>query len=62
MILTPEELRILTHRMRAKAQVRELNAMGIPYRQRTDGSPVVLVDDVVASKRQAPRTPKLRLG
>lgn len=47
MILTADELRLLTKKRRASAQARELKWMGIPYRVRSDGSPVVLQDDLV---------------
>ena len=40
--LTPDELRALTGRRRCDGQVRELRAMGIPFKLRRDGSPAVL--------------------
>lgn len=40
--LTPDELQALTGRRRVDAQRRELDAMRIPYRERTDHSLVVL--------------------
>ena len=43
MILTPDQLRLLTNKRRHAAQVRELVLMRIPYRLRSDGSPVVLL-------------------
>lgn len=42
MLLTPEELHKLTNRQRKSAQAKELRAMGIEFRNRTDGSLVVL--------------------
>lgn len=42
MLLTPEELQKLTNRQRQSAQAKELRAMGIEFRTRTDGSLVVL--------------------
>jgi len=42
MLLTPEELRKLTNRQRRPSQAKELRAMGIEFRTRTDGSLVVL--------------------
>lgn len=42
MLLTPEELQKLTNRQRKNAQAKELRAMGIEFRTRTDGSLVVL--------------------
>jgi len=62
LILTSDELRLLTNKRRSGAQVRELSLMGIPYRLRSDGTAVVLRDDLVASRNQSARTPKLRLG
>lgn len=43
-LLTKEELMELTGRERPRAQVRALVHMGIPFRVRPDGSPVVLRD------------------
>jgi hypothetical protein len=60
-ILGHATLIALTNRKRRSAQVRQLRAMGIPHLLRSDGSPVVLEADVVASKQQSARTPKLRL-
>jgi hypothetical protein len=40
-VLTKEELAELTGKERPSAQVRALTQMGIPYRKRPDGSPVV---------------------
>lgn len=40
--LTPDELQALTGRRRSDGQCRELRAMGIPFKLRRDGSPVVL--------------------
>jgi Domain of unknown function (DUF4224) len=42
LILSKEELVILTGKERSKAQGRALAHMGIPYRTRPDGSPVVV--------------------
>lgn len=42
MFLTQTEIADLTQRKRAKAQQRQLNAMGIQYKVRADGSLVVL--------------------
>lgn len=61
MILSPDQLRLLTGKTRAPAQIKELRAMGVPYLTRSDGKPVVLADDVVASKATPKRTPRLRL-
>jgi hypothetical protein len=61
-ILTPEELKKLTGKMRYSAQARELNALGIPFRKRTNGSLVVL-RSVVEPTRPPSETPvsKIRL-
>lgn len=40
--LSPVELCELTGKLRASAQARELEAMGVPYRLRRDGSVAVL--------------------
>ena len=45
-ILTPDEMRFLTGKKHSNAQVRELNHMGIPFNQRTNGSVVVCDVDV----------------
>jgi hypothetical protein len=42
MFLTPDEVRKLTGKTRREAQARALEAMGVPFTQRPDGSPVVL--------------------
>lgn len=42
MLLTSNELRELTGRIQSDAQARELDAIGIPYRQRRDKSLVVM--------------------
>lgn len=38
LVLTPEELREVTDKKKPAAQARELDAMGIRYRRRRDGS------------------------
>ena len=40
--LTPSDLQALTQRQRPSAQIKQLEAMGIEYRMRGDGSIVVL--------------------
>lgn len=42
MFLTPAEIEDLTQRIQRDAQARELDAMGIPYKRRRDGSLVVM--------------------
>lgn len=64
MILTAEEVQILTGRIRPSWQARELAHLGIPHRRRSDGTIIVLREDV----RQDPqrtverREPQLRLS
>ena len=48
-ILAREEVEKLTGKKRCHAQVRELNHMGIDYRQRSDGSVVIVDIDVPVS-------------
>jgi hypothetical protein len=62
MILSPAEIRTLTGRVQRAAQMRELRALGVAYRQRTDGSIVVFRRDVdePAKEAQSP-PPALRL-
>lgn len=60
--LTPAELCNLTRRVRHAAQARELNAMGIPYRTRRDGSLVVLRIHVEYETKEAgPPSPEVCL-
>lgn len=42
MILKPQEIRELTGKGSKTCQKRELGFMGIPFRERMDGSPVVM--------------------
>ena len=42
MFLSQAEVEELTKRIQRDAQARELEAMGIPYKRRRDGSPVVM--------------------
>ncbi len=44
--LTDDEVRELTHRERPAAQARALDAVGIPYRRRLDGTLLVIRDDI----------------
>lgn len=39
--LTPEELQQITHRVKYSAQIKQLQRMGIEYRQSAIGAPVV---------------------
>ena len=54
-ILTPDELQLLTGKQRHNAQLRELNHMGIPSKQRTDGSLVVVAVDVPLTLNKLPK-------
>lgn len=63
-MLTPAELHDLTGRIRADAQKRVLEFMGVPYRQRPDRSLAVLrsAAEAVLGARDtipAPREPEL---
>lgn len=62
-ILTAEEVRELTGRVRPGWQARELKHLGIPYKRRSDGSILVLSVDL---KQEQPdvsrREPQLRLS
>jgi hypothetical protein len=62
MILSADDLATLTGRVQRTAQARELRALGVPYRLRTDGSIVVFrrdIDEPPAQKGSA--SPALRL-
>ena len=48
-VLPRKEVELLTGKKRCHAQVRELNHMGINYRQRSDGSVVIVDLDVPVS-------------
>ena len=62
MILAQTELIELTRRVKWSAQARELATMNIPYRRRSDGSVVVLKEDLHASAQKGQASPKLRLS
>lgn len=64
MILSREELIELTHKKRNGAQKRELDALGIPAKPRSDGSLIVFWEDVRATHNPQPvrREPVLRLA
>jgi hypothetical protein len=61
MILTAKEIEALTGKSRTGWQRRELEHLGIPYRERSDGSLLVLWEDVRATQDVRPREPRLRL-
>lgn len=46
LVLSPDELAELTHLERPSAQIEALKAMRIPYRERPDGTPLVVRSDV----------------
>ena len=58
MFLTADELRELTRKVRPSAQRAELDAMGIPFQTRRDGSIVVLRVAVEGILGHAEATPK----
>lgn len=58
-ILTEAQLVFLTKRKRSGAQCRALDALGIPYRKRPDGSPVVFTSSLV--EQRAERAPVMHL-
>lgn len=51
MILTHDQIIELTGKVRAKAQCRQLDFMGIPYRKRINGTPVVLASDLSPTEK-----------
>lgn len=60
--LTPEQLASYTGKSRAKAQARVLDAMGVPYRRRPDGSLIVLRVHVdYETKANKPPSPEVCL-
>lgn len=62
MILTKAELAELTGKVRLSAQARVLDALGIPYRRRPDGTIVVFRESVIyAPSEKRPTPPRLRL-
>jgi hypothetical protein len=63
MILTPTELATLTQRTRPGWQRKQLEFLGIPYKPRSDGTLIVLWEDVRATHNVQPRRrePQLRL-
>lgn len=59
-VLTPDELRQLTGKAQARAQMRELTHMGVPYRVTTEGKVKVLRSDLTGEAREEPRLERLR--
>jgi hypothetical protein len=60
-ILTVEQLYELTRKRKSCAQCRALEALGIPYRKRPDGSPVVFTASMQQNPAPQQRGPVLRL-
>ena len=60
MFLSPDEIQALTRRRKFAAQARELDALGIPYRRRSDGSLVVLQVHVDWAHPRPSRQPQVR--
>lgn len=61
MILSEEEIVVLTKKSRHAWQARELDFLGIPYKPRSDGSLLVLRIHVEATQDTPRREPQLRL-
>ena len=59
--LTPAELIELTGKQRAPAQARVLQALGVAYRRRPDGSLVVFRAHLNAPQEVGPASPALHL-
>jgi hypothetical protein len=59
--LNDAELADLTHKAKPSAQARALQAMGIPYTKRPDGTLVVLRRNLDASTEKRQASPALRL-
>lgn len=55
---SPEKLVALTGKKRYRAQARVLDALGIPYKARPDGSLVVFINE---TSQERPSPPKVRL-
>ena len=62
MILSDSDLVSLTGRQRKSAQRRELDALGIPYKTRRDGSIVVFVEDCHAKTDSRHASAQVLLG
>lgn len=61
MNLSPQELEALTLKPTPGRQKRVLEHLGIPYRERPDGTLVVLHIHVTWTQHSGPREPQLRL-
>lgn len=63
MILSNDELVEITGKHRASAQAKELEALGIPFRRRTDGKVIVFSEWINAAPKEIrPRSPRLCLS
>lgn len=60
MILSPADLTTLTGKQRYSAQARELNHMTIPFRRRSDGSLVVLLE-ALGAREAAQEMPRSKI-
>jgi hypothetical protein len=60
-VLNEKQLAELTGKIRPSAQARQLHAMGIDFRQRIDGSIVVLHADLVSDQQRKSKTVNLNL-
>jgi len=60
-VLSQQELIDLTEKTRPSAQARQLRALGIDFRRRTDGSIVVFGTDLVSDQQRQRQTVKLNL-
>lgn len=60
--LTSKEIAELTGKQRPTAQARVLDALGYPYKQRPDGTLIVLRSMVDATEKEEPESPALRLS
>ncbi len=59
LFLQPDELSVLTGKVRANAQILALRRMGIEHRVRPDGKPLVLrshIDPATGEPRSKPKT------
>lgn len=60
LVLSQQEIADLTGRMRRSAQLRQLAFMGIPYRERSDGTLVVLRIHAITVEAATPPAPQRR--
>lgn len=61
MILSAADLIEITERHKPSAQARVLDALGVNYKRRPNGSIVVFTQDLHAPTQTRPQTPQLRL-